>query len=130
MYYDNNGDYISSQNLNNKVPIGYTAQTPANAAYLIFNIAGESETLDPISPSDVTHFQLEEGQTATSYAPYSNICPISGWTEVNVNHSDADMTNPTTITIDLGQTVYGGKLDVLTGVLTVDRAMVDLGAKN
>ena len=130
VYYDNNGDYISSQNLNNKVPIGYTAQTPANAAYLIFNIAGESETLDPISPSDVTHFQLEEGQTATSYAPYSNICPISGWTEVNVNHSDADMTNPTTITIDLGQTVYGGKLDVLTGVLTVDRAMVDLGAKN
>ena len=97
---------------------------------MIFNIAGESETLDPISPSDVTHFQLEEGQTATSYAPYSNICPISGWTEVNVNHSDADMTNPTTITIDLGQTVYGGKLDVLTGVLTVDRAMVDLGAKN
>ena len=130
VYYDNNGDYISSQNLNNKVPIGYTAQTPANAAYLIFNIAGESETLDPISPSDVTHFQLEEGQTATSYAPYSNICPISGWTEVNVNHSDADMTNPTTITIDLGQTIYGGKLDVLTGVLTVDRAMVDLGAKN
>ena len=31
------------------------------------------------------------------------------------------------ITIDLGQTVYGGKLDVLSGVLTVDMAMVDLG---
>ena len=50
-----------------------------------------------------------------------NICPISGWTQVEVNHSDADMTNPTTITIDLGQTVYGGKLDVLSGVLTIDR---------
>lgn len=48
-----------------------------------------------------------------------NICPISGWTQVDVNHSDADMTNPTIITIDLGQTVYGGKLDVLTGILTV-----------
>ena len=59
-----------------------------------------------------------------------NICPISGWTEVNVNHSDADMTNPTTITISLGQTVYGGKLDVLSGVLTVDSAMVDLGTLN
>ena len=58
-----------------------------------------------------------------------NICPISGWTQVNVNHSDADMTNPTTITIDLGQTVYGGKLDVLTGELVIDRAMVDLGSK-
>ena len=68
------------------------------------------------------HWQIEEGESATAYAPYENICPISGWTEVNVKHSDADMTNATTITIDLGQTVYGGKLDVLSGVLTVDRA--------
>ena len=56
-----------------------------------------------------------------------NICPISGWTEVDVNHSDADMTNPTTITINLGQTVYGGTLNVLTGELVVDMAIVDLG---
>lgn len=56
-----------------------------------------------------------------------NICPISGWTQIDVNHSGADMTNPTTITIDLGQTVYGGKLDVLSGELVIDRAMVDLG---
>ena len=133
VYYDNNGDYISSQNLNNKVPIGYTAQTPANAAYLIFNIAGESETLDPISPSDVTHFQLEEGQTATSYAPYSNIYPISGWTGANVYHSGADTSDATTYSITFPSeagTVYGGTLDVTTGKLTVDRAMVDLGGKN
>ena len=51
-----------------------------------------------------------------------NICPISGWTQVEVNHSDADMTNPTTITIDLGQTVYGAKLYPLEGKLVVDRA--------
>lgn len=56
-----------------------------------------------------------------------NICPISGWTEIDVNHSDADMTNPTTLTINLGQTVYGGKLDVVSGVMRVDMAMVDLG---
>ena len=65
-----------------------------------------------------------EDNTVRQYAPYENICPISGWTEVDVNHSDADMTNPTTITIDLGQTVYGGHLDVLSGVLTVDRANI------
>jgi len=75
----------------------------------------------------VTNLQVESGSVYTSWTPYENICPISGWTQVNVNHSDADMTNPTTITIDLGQTVYGGKLDVLSGVLTVDMAMVDLG---
>lgn len=33
----------------------------------------------------------------------------------------------TTYPISLGQTVYGGTLDVLTGVLTVTMAMVDLG---
>ena len=36
----------------------------------------------------------------------------------------------TTYPIPLGQTVYGGTLDVLTGVLTVDMAMVDLGSFN
>lgn len=36
-------------------------------------------------------------------------------------------TKTTTYTTSLGQTVYGGTLDMVTGVLTVDRAMVDLG---
>lgn len=74
--------------------------------------------------------QIELGSTATAYAPYSNICPISGWTGCVISHSGADMTNPTTypITFPAGAgTVYGGKLDVLSGVLTVDRAMVDIG---
>ena len=53
-------------------------------------------------------FQIELGTTATPYKPYTG----------------------RSITIDLGQTVYGGKLDVLSGVLTVDRAMVDLGTLN
>lgn len=28
--------------------------------------------------------QLEKGSTATSWTPYENICPISGWSEANV----------------------------------------------
>lgn len=64
----------------------------------------------------------------TSYSPYENICPISGWTEVDVNHSDADMTNPTTVTIELGQTVYGAKLYPLEGKALITMAMADLGA--
>lgn len=32
----------------------------------------------------LSKFQLEKGSTATSYAPYSNICPISGRTGANV----------------------------------------------
>ena len=50
--------------------------------------------------------QLELGSTATAYEPYDG----------------------QTITTTLPQTVYGGTLDVVSGVLTVDRAMVDLGS--
>lgn len=52
--------------------------------------------------------QLEVGNTATDYEPY----------------------NGNTYTTSLGRTVYGGTLDVVSGVLTVDRAMVDLGTLN
>lgn len=53
----------------------------------------------------------------TTFEPYSNECPISGWSEVNVSDTD-DVDNPTvtqTTTISLGQTVYGGELDVVNG---------------
>lgn len=29
--------------------------------------------------------QIEEGNTATSYAPYENICPITGWDTIPIN---------------------------------------------
>lgn len=66
----------------------------------------------------ISNIQLEVGSTATSYAPYSNICPISGHSSVNVivsptlNPLDGTITN-----IPLGGTCYGGQLDVLPGVL-------------
>jgi hypothetical protein len=49
--------------------------------------------------------QLELGSTATAY----------------------EAPRIQSVTIQLGTTVYGGTLDVNSGVLTVDRAMVDLG---
>ena len=52
--------------------------------------------------------QLELGSTATAYEPYQGETVTIDWT------SEAG-------------TVYGGTIDVATGLLTVDRAMVDLG---
>ena len=49
---------------------------------------------------------IELGSTPTSYEPY----------------------NGTTYTTSLGQTVYGGTLDVVSGVLTIDKVLVDLGS--
>lgn len=37
---------------------------------------------DNITTSGIIKPQVELGSTATSYEPYSNICPISGWTGV------------------------------------------------
>ena len=77
---------------------------------------------------------LESGSQMTDYLPYSNICPISGFTEANVVVSPTtDAEDGTTYTIqfkdgDNPLTVYGGTLDVVSGVLTVDRASVDLGS--
>ena len=53
----------------------------------------------------------------------SNVRPISGRSSVEVTVAD-DTTDPTaeeTYEITLGQTVYGGTLNVTTGELTVDR---------
>ena len=84
VWYDENGDYISTTNQQANQNIGYTAESPATAAYMAYNIAGYPNTSSTISPSDVSQFQIEEGRNATSYAPYSNLCPISGWTEANL----------------------------------------------
>lgn len=37
-----------------------------------------------ISTSEISKVQLELGSTATSWTPYSNECPISGWTAIDV----------------------------------------------
>lgn len=51
----------------------------------------------------------------------TNICPISGHGAVTLNHAGASQSdNPTSITVSLGQTVYGGSLDLVSGVLTAD----------
>lgn len=54
-----------------------------------------------------TWIQLQIGSTATDYEPY---------------------ISPTEYPVSLGQTVYGGTLDVVSGVLTVDMASIDLGS--
>ena len=58
----------------------------------------------PQGTDDVAPCQLEFGSTQTAYEPY----------------------NGTTYTTSLGQTVYGGTLNVVSGVLTVTKAIVDM----
>lgn len=60
----------------------------------------------------------------------SNIRPITGWEGCTISRSGADTSDPTTFSISWQSatgTVYGGKLDVANGVLTVDYGLADLG---
>ena len=66
---------------------------------------------------------IEPVQSGSGDPAPDNVRPIAGWTEVKIwRDATHDTTGNPALTIDLDGTVYGGTLDVLTGVLTVDRA--------
>ena len=69
--------------------------------------------------------QCEVGSESTSYEPYSNICPISGRTSVTITDVDAE-SQTATVTVQLGQTVYGGTLNLTSGELTVTHGFITL----
>ena len=47
--------------------------------------------------STVAHVQLEEGSTATTWTPYSNICPISGRSSVGVTDCGKNLFDKSTV---------------------------------
>ena len=72
--------------------------------------------------------QIEPVQTGSGDPSPSNVRPITGWTAVNVIVSPTTTASDgTTTTATLGRTVYGGTVDVVTGVLTVTHALLNLG---
>lgn len=62
-----------------------------------------------------------------------NVRPISGVSTVTVYHSGADTSNPDTINVTFpaeAGTVYGGTVDLATGVLTVTAAYREFDGSN
>lgn len=72
-------------------------------------------------PLKSLNVDIEPVQSGTGDPSPVNFRPISGWNAVNVKNG-----NTVIATISLGQTVYGGTLNPLTGVLTVDRLGVPM----
>lgn len=77
---------------------------------------------------------IEPAQAGSGDPNPTNVRPISGWTGVEVTVSpttDAEDGDTYDITFPSeAGTVYGGTLNVTTGVLTVDMAIVDMGTLN
>lgn len=83
---------------------------------------------NPITISDASHTNAEDftvtlvpTQAGTGEPSPTNVRAISGLSSVNV------ILNDDTITLALGSTVYSGIVNFNTGVLTVDKVMVDMG---
>lgn len=71
---------------------------------------------------------IEATQSGSGTPSPSNIRPISGHTDVTVTVASTSGGSGDDTTVSLGRTVYGGTLDVTTGVLTVTHGGVDLGS--
>lgn len=86
--------------------------------------SGEIATFESIGGNAKSlKVQLEPIQEGSGTPSPDNVCPISGHTEAEAIVSPTtDAEDGHTYTTDLGRTVYGGSLDVVSGVLTVDRA--------
>ena len=95
---------------------------------------GEVESgssFESLTEADVTELSvgIEPVQDLSHGDPSpTNICPITGHDEVRVYFGAEQGTAGSTYTTSLGQTVYGGTLDMVTGQLVVDKAMVDMGS--
>lgn len=84
VWYDADGEYISTSNQQNQSDIPYRlyyAAAPSNAEFMAVNIAGYPSDLETISPIDVTDFMLVEGQytieTMPAYEPYGYRVPVT-----------------------------------------------------
>lgn len=66
VWYDSDGNYISTTNSQSSATNGKTFTSPASAAYMVYNIAGTTSST-AITPSAITSFQIEYGSTATAY---------------------------------------------------------------
>lgn len=59
---------------------------PQNAKYMRITVNRNDN-----EPNWATVTQVELGSTATSWSPYSNICPITGWTQAKVTRTGRNL---------------------------------------
>lgn len=111
--YDSSGNYIDLS-VNHSTQIGELINNSESVTQYtpVIQVAGgatvQSETVYPMVYIGTSQ--------APAFEPYSNICPITGWTGVSVN-VNSDVIN-IAFSSEAG-TVYGGILNMSTGDLTV-----------
>ena len=117
---DDIADIVTPRVANNKAPI---ITDTASGAIASFTDGADNIPLKELVVNIDPVQDLSNGDPSPT-----NICPISGWTGVNIYHeaeydAQADPTLAISWQSEAG-TVYGGKLDVLRGVMRVDKFLL------
>lgn len=126
---------IRSKNFNGCVPnTNYYGSIPtesAGSAYYIYWYDADKNYISrdnignatKMSPSSAIYFKLACYHYGTTYN-----------NDISINYPSSDTSyhayNGQTYTIDLDGTRYGGKVDLVSGVMTVDRAYVEYDGSN
>ena len=100
---------------------------------VVKNVDGTISGLARDRTGEGAEFTLEEDSLVavrgyiTAEANVNNLKLYPMIRPASISDSSYEPYTGQSVTVQLGQTVYGGTLNVTTGELTVDRAMVDLG---
>ena len=116
-WYDSSKTFIQRDQGNS-----FTA--PATAKYARFTLYRSTEITKQVV--DGANLQFEKGSTATAYAPYSNECPISGWTGCEVSRTGRNLLNRANETANKRLNNTGG-LTTQSGYSTSDFILVKGG---
>ena len=126
--FDSNKTWLGSRSENGEASFNgdkthLLNSTFENTAFVRITIRDATNSLSSLNDKTLADadLMLEKGSSVTTFAPYSNIRPISGISSLHVYHSGEDTSDYDTITVTFpasAGTVYGGSLNLTTGVLT------------
>lgn len=124
-----NGTYTPATELEGYNKINVNVPLPDNG-YILNTGSGASVSYNNGVVLNLQNLKvnIEPVQSGSGDPSPTNVRPISGWDEVNVTVAD-DAETPTVsnvYTIDLDGIRYGGVVDVVSGVLTVDRGYLTI----
>ena len=88
-------------------------------SYCIVRVKNGASISTAITVKPMIRLSTESDAT---FAPYSNICPISGRASTSVSTTDGEDTE--SVSIAFGTTVYGGNVNFKTGVVTVTHGYI------
>ena len=119
--YENNSKYWAEQSLANQY--GAFIVKSASGQIASFNDGADDVPMKSVKVAIVPK------QSGSGDPSPTNVRPITGWTDINVIVSPTTTASDgTTTPVPLGQTVYGGELDVVSGVLALTHIGVDMGS--